>query len=423
MPSKVTYWYTHHEGISLLHVSSNDPRRGGSQDLAMFDSDVYAGLIGNEWRVRSGRIENQFGQSFLSVIAPLYNLGSIQIEPNIDYRSSNFRKRVFSGAVPEALAKFREDPQWRTKKHAKKHELFPLMKWKKRSDWVELEVSVDDGVKLKIKINKCLVQYVPKNLVWRPHRRNQLYLLPNAKQAKRNRAVDDRRHGQALTERILNNIPDACIARMQRSDPLDYRFDYATNTFCSAITPRNTYHKVAEGTVLEVHWPANYGHADELRPKNVYPDKELFFLEGEARSGYFLIDDNVVDEVKQYDWTMNYKLGECFSKNVEDKSGSRYKLEKLVAKLNKVEVNDRVVQSRMTRGYRAAVDGGVGKYKERAAYENRTPDEMSTNNRMFTKRRIYKFRKFHCDKFLAIPELNIIALDVRFNSIRIGGAK
>ena len=432
MPSKSFFWFTHHDSnISLLHVSSNDPRRCGEQHLAMFDSNLYAGLVGYEWKVKSGRIENEHRTSFLAMISNLCKRGSIQIEPNCDFRSTNFKKRECKVDASAYLEKYRSDPNWLTKRYHKKYnsEVFPKQKAKVADDWCILRIEVDDGAAVDIKVNKRHAHFIPKRMVYRPQRVNQLYLLPNEVQRARPKHINDHRHGRTLSDYLSDTVSAngmlASNARNTRSDPLDYRINLSNGRYVCAVYAKNIYHKVADGYVLEVFYPEGAAKEWSEPTENVYPQC-AYLNKGAERHCYFLIDDDMIDRAREQDW-ITFRSGiEAYASQFQKDDGTlgnTYALKKLVVVKNNVNVAHHVEKPRLTRGYLKAIDAGEKGYASRSKYENTIMSDQNTSNRMFTKAKERMYRRLHCDKYVAIPELNVIALDVRFQSIRLGGQK
>src|ERR1043165_8157457 len=263
MPSKVNYWFTHHDGLSLLHVSSSDPRRGGYEELALFESDVYAALMPYQWTIRHDRIENQYGKSFLNIITTIYKLGTVQIEPGIDYRRCNIRKRGFdqgyTGGI-DRLQRYREEnPDWKEKTYNARFipDCFAPIRYKSKSEWIELEVPIEGGGVVVIKINKYLVKFVPKRLVYRPRRkRSKLFLCPN--KAQRQRTKKDRKHGIAFADYILEKADSPVTASHAKLlNYYDFRIDASTGEFVNSSIAKNEYRRVPslDGVLLKITIP------------------------------------------------------------------------------------------------------------------------------------------------------------------------
>lgn len=427
MPSKSFFWFTTHDDLVLLHISSDDPRRAGEQTLAMFDIEAYVGMIGNEWKERGKVIVNQFGESLLSILAGLYGFSKtyIQIEPNCDFTKNNYRKRTGTTNNMSALMEYMKDPNWVEKRlHVKYNPPFhDRIKTKSVTEWVELPVAVDDGVVIKIKVNKRHAHYIPKRLVYRPSRKNSLYLVPNRKQNQRKRYADDHRHGQSLTEYLLNAVDGTCD-RVNRSDPFDYRIDPNSTKFVSAIGVKNIYHKCAFGTVLEIYYPEGVAKEWSANRSNVIPHQTTIF-EGVERRAFFLVDDDVLFRMKDQDWCAYNGGHEAFCRTFKEDGGIKqmYSLKKLVCGVNNALIGAQTIASRLTKGYEKALNDGVKGYAKRAEYENRMITDQTTKNRMYTKKKTISYRRIRCNKYVAIPELGVTALDVRFQSITIGSNK
>lgn len=428
MPSKTRYWFHHCDDISALHITSDDPRRAGLIDTAFYDSDVHIVVAMYKWRIRHGRIENNEGKSLLSVIAAAYKLGSIQIEPNADFTRRNFRHRTgLIGGNMANIGPYISTPEgkqalWNARNLPKN---FDALKYKNRQEWVELIVEVEDSAKIAIKVNKFMVQHVPKRLCLRMQRKScTLFLCPTRKQMRRRRHFNDHRHGMSLARHLLDKFGEgACKYDYTRSDLYDFRLR-EDGKYTTSIAPINNYHRVKDGVVLEVIHPQGYASGiwgDTYR--NLYPKVEILGDTDERRL-YYLLDDSVAEAVREIDWYIckleNYvsirskaHLDDDFKRVPSDR------LERFVASIAGLQVRNVVVPSRLSTYYKRAIE--KDNLKARAKFENTIASDVTTANRMFTKEKFIKFRQIHADKYVAIPELDIIALDVRHESLRIGG--
>jgi hypothetical protein len=428
MPSKSYFWYTTHDDLVLLHINSTDPRRMGEETLAMFNIEAYASMIGNEWKERGKVIVNQFGESLLSLLSQAYGFGKsyIQIEPNCDFTKANYRKRTGTSANAQALLEYMKDPNWKEKRLETKYNppCHDRIRTKSQTEWVELPVNVDDGVVIKIKVNKRHAHFIPTRLVYRPKRKNSLYLVPNRQQNKRKKYADDRRHGRALTEHLLD-MTEGSTSRVAREDPFDYRIDLTNGRFLSEIRVKNVFHQCELGIVLEIHYPSGLAKEWSECRSNVKPEQSIIF-EGIERKAYFLVDENMRSYIVDQDWESFNGGDDAYCPTFKIENGNHKRmllLKKLVCEVNGALIGAQTVASRMTKGYEIALNKGIKGYAKRAEYENRIMTDQTTSNRMYTKKRDLAFRTVHCDKYVAIPELGITALDVRFQSIRIGGKK
>lgn len=429
MPSKTRFWFSHHDGLTLLSITSDDPRRDGLVTTAFFDSYIYPAIALYKWRVRHGRIENHEGASLLSIVAKSYKKGSIQIEPNDDFTSRNFRHRTgLIGGNPQNLEKFRQNPEWKQLQWNAKNlpPNFAPMRYKRRSDWVELIVEVDDSAKIAIKINTFMVQHVPTRLCLRMRRKNcTLFLCPNKKEMKRRRyPANDRRHGISLARHLLDKYGDgASVYDYARSDMYDFRIR-DDGKYEASICAINNYHRVKDGVVLEIRHPEGYtsGVWTDIY-KHLYPKADIL-NEKQERSAYYLINESMESSIREFDWHIVKGDNEISirSKRTIDEDGKRVpseRLERFIANLAGLQVRNVVVPSRLSTYYKKAIESD--NLRARAKFENTINSEVATTNRMFTKAKFIKFKQIHAEKFVAIPELDVIALDVRHESLRIGG--
>jgi hypothetical protein len=423
MPSQTTSWITNHGPLSVLHVTSTNPRRGGAEDLAIFESDLCGILSVYEWRIRHSKIENQYGKTLLSIITGIRNLGSCQIEPNCDYTKDNFRYRPApSDDRTHLLDKFRADnPDWKQIQWQTKHgcEFFPKMKYKNRAEWTTLTISLADGGSVDIKINKWLVNKIPMKMVYRPKRpHNQLYMLPNSAQMKRLKHDNDRRHGKALTAYLLETVENFDTGNYRLLDRFDYRIN-ENNEFVSACKISNKWHDIDGGSVLEVNFPAEFCKKSWDTPQlNIYPKLESVQIPmGMARKCYFFMTDVVADTAKDYHWDADEY--EAFSNNV---NGKRVRLARMVCEIGGVQTIGISEPSRMSKYYEKAINGTDNKsLRRRAKFENTITTEQKTSNHMYVHGKFISHKRLHLEKFIDIPELNITALDMRLQSIRVGG--
>ena len=436
MPSQTKSWITLHPPLALLHVTSTDPRRGGSEDLAMFEMDLVPLLSMHQFRIRSGVIQSNEGKTLLSMVADARGLGTCQIEPNCDYTKDNFRKRAGPGINNfEHIEKYRaKNKDWRGMKT--KITFFPRMPGgARKKEWTLLEVPLMDGGTISIKINKYLVEKIPTKLVYRPKRRfNKLFLPPNSEQLKRPKYDDDHRHGRALTQHLLEAAGCASTRNTRLVDYDDYRIDPDNLDFIGSLNVKNYWRAVpGVGTVLKITTPAFYHKSDfKFRPAHCYPNDKEFLAHYTEKWAYYLLDDAVLDTVKDAMWLMDTTPGKHEPVAMGELEWNNEVLYKPAIKLIICEatgnaVRNVFIQSRLNKYYEATL-GNMDKKKlrSRAKFENMIASEKHSNNSMYTQSRIISRRHIHCDKHINVevsPGQTITALDMRMQSIRIGGNK
>jgi len=427
MPSQTTSWITKHGHLSVLHVTSTDPRRGGVQDLAMFESDLLPIIEPYKWRIRHGQIENEHGKSLLGQITSVRKLGTTQIEPNCDFTKDNLGKRPAPKVCgTPMLLKFRQDnADWKNILWEAKNgcPLNPPMKYRNRDDWTVLTVALADGGTMDIKINKWLVGIIPTKLVYRPRRPyNQLYLLPNKAQIKRRKHEDDRRHGMALTAYILSKVGADSVTASRLRDRFDYRVG-SNGDFIQSCNPKNTWYDTELGSVLKITLPDGFcRHVWDRIGAHIEP-KESILPARVERHGYFLVSETIADVARDYNWIMDENHAYCSSLKHEKLHGSRYKLSKFVCELSGVKVSKITEAPRLTKYYEKSLQGTDNRsLHRRAHFENALSSEKKTSNRMYIDGKFISHRRIYADKLVHIPELNITAIDLRVDSIRVGGA-
>ncbi len=425
MPSKSRHWFTHHDDLTLLHITSDDPRRDGTVDLAFFERNLYCVVAPHEWKIKHGRIENELGRSLLSVLAAVHKQGSMQIENNPDFTKRNFTKKTGNGNVANLL-KFMSQPDWKDKLWHAKHtpKFMKRQRYKSRSDWVEVPITVEDGAKIMIKVNTWLLPLIPERLCFRPKRnRCTLFLCPNKEQMKRPRCFNDRRHGQAFAEYIMAKWGDGATSMSHaRTDMYDFRIG-DDGVFTSAVWQHNTYHDVDEGTLLQIDLPDGFPCDLWTKvDKHVWPKVDLIY-QNAARTVYFLVDNAIAMELKEFSWKPCMDGADAKCSRILDESGRSikgYSLKRLVAALGGLQVNNINIAPRLSTYYNKAIEGN--NLSSRARFENTIVSDVSTNNRMFTKAKFITHRRVHADKYVVIQSKNVIALDLRLESLRIGGA-
>ncbi len=422
MPAQTTSWVVKHGALCVLHVTSTDPRRGGSHDLAIFESDLEPLISPYNWRIRRGKIENQYGRTILGMISAIRKLGSCQIEPNCDYTVDNLTRRPApSDDRSHILAKFRaENPDWKEIQWKARNgcEFFPRMKYRNRDEWTTLTISLADGGTLDIKINKWLVDKIPQKMVYRPQRAsNQLFLLPNSEQMKRRKHENDRRHGKALTCYLLESVENFNTGNYKLLDRFDYRMN-SVNEFVSACKISNKWHEVEGGSVIEIHMPEGFCKVQwDGFLANVYP-RETLLTAYMARTGYFFLANEVADVAKDYHWAMDEYEPVCYNLD-----GKRKRLARLVCELGGMQTTNIMEPSRMSKYYEKAINGTDNKsLRRRAKFENTITTEQKTSNHMYVHGKFISHKKMHLEKYIDIPELKITALDLRLQSIRVGGS-
>ena len=427
MPSQTTSWITKHDHLAVLHVASTDPRRAGVQDLAMFEADLLPILSMYKYRIRHGQIETLHGKSLLGIITGIRKMGTMQLEPNCDFTIGNLGKRAAPTTDGMAnLDKFKKvNPNWKDIIWKAKHgcDLFPSVKYRNRDEWVTLNIALVDGGSIDIKVNKWLVGKIPTKLVYRPKRQfNQLFLLPNSAQLKRPKYDNDRRHGRALTAYILDQAKsNAMITRLR--DRFDYRIDQLGD-FVQSCNVKNQWFDVEGGCVLKITLPEGFCiHAWDKVRENVYPQKEIIPARDE-RVGYFFMTETIADVAKDFHWLMNELEAVCSKLEYQNLKGNRFRLVRLVCELSGIPVTNVIEPARISKYYEAAINGTDDRsLRRRAKFENALSSEQATSNHMYVQSKFVSNKRIHADKFIKIPELNITAVDLRIDSIRVGGSK
>lgn len=417
-----------HEHLAMLHVTSNDPRRAGQQDIAIFEKDLVPLLEVFTWNIRGGFVVNNRNNTLLSVIAEVRGLGTMQRESNCDYTVDNLCKRPAPKVCGLDNLKLLEqsNPNWRLDSWKKKYAVdnFAPMKYRSRSEWTELTIPVDEVVSVKIKINKWLVKYIPKRLCYRPLRKvSQLFLLPNKEQRKRRKYDDDHRHGMSLGNHILACMECFNVRSTRLKDRFDFRVD-DSGDFIGSTNVKNIWHNTEMGLVLEVILPEGHCHSVwdgiEVGP-HIYPNVAAIdrYLE---RKAYYLVSETVADKAQDYNWTVVDSEATCIHKEETSHLGKAFRLKKLVCELSGVAVSNISIASRMSKYYEKAIEDTSDRGRRaRAKFENALPSEKTTSNKMYVDSKFIHFKKIHCTKHIHIPELNVTALDMRIESIRVGG--
>ncbi len=293
------------------------------------------------------------------------------------------------------------------------------MKYRSREEWTTLTVPITDGGTIDIKINNWIVQYIPTKLVFRPKRpNNQLFLPPNQAQRKRRKHLDDHRHGAALTAHILEKIGSLNVKARSLKDRFDYRVGL-DGDFINSPNVKNLWHYVEDGVVLEVYMPdgcCRYSWDESYR--HVIPREPMIPQYAERRS-YFYISNEIADIARDFSWTV--MDGHAVTRNLDYGAfkGSIYPLRKLVCELSGVKTTDVTIPARMSKYYQKAVD--EGNYKSRSKYEDVVSSDLATNNRMFVAEKKIAHRRIYAEKYIEFKSPNVIAQDLRFQSIRVGG--
>lgn len=399
MPSVSTISIHTRDHVSWIEYQSNDPRRNGRVDIAIFPTELLGFIKNVTFRAGEFYVEEE---SFTSFFSRLYGY-HCRIEPNVDYFKRNFKWR--ESPVGAGNAKFLS-----TRRPKAKHEIsyFPkVVGWKSKSEWCTIHVHIQKNHRIPIKINKFLVQYIPQKL-FLPEGKNGLYLVDNDI----TKFYNDR-HGRSLASVIIERCggEDNGGRRLHRHDVLDYRVDPRNNEFVAAQTVKNTW-RVNLGLLKIEHpaetkpWYPRDSHEDFRFPKGIATDVRLVYVQ---------VDPEFAPRLQDYNWLFNDESDDVYS-TTED--GDRVLLKRLVAEWAGMDIGPSVVPARMTKAYEKALNGDSIKHlRRRAKLENIDFPEQKGVNSRFTKPKQVKYRQVFAEK-LCYWDFGQ-ALDYRKESIRV----
>lgn len=423
MPAKVTSWVEGTGELALLNISSSDPRSNGTIELAYFESDIAELIASHQWAIRSKRIENEEGIGLQTFICNIRKLGMCRIEPNECYCKYNLRGRTppkFNvQAMQAGLKEYKEANPY----VALEDQRFAFERYKSKSEWTTVTVECQAKGCLSFKINKVFLRYIPKRLYF-CGKTKQFHLWPTAEQ--KNRRDQTLRHGERFITYLCNclGLPHNCRGLQ---DIADYRYDFDTNCFIGSTHVRNVWTELEDGWLLEVIAPRNsftyiWPPGSNLEKCTIPNDRTL--VPEEQKSSFAFIDKTEINEFQEYVWQSN--PDKFFSNTAVE--FPKLPLKNLVCSINNANFKDVFIPAEMTARYKKAVEGGLGDVKMarvRSKLENMAICEMSTNNRMYKQARRLQYKKVYCEKFieLVVNGKTITAMDMRFQSIRIGGRK
>lgn len=402
MPSQTKSWVTEHEDLSLLRIASSDPRRGGRIDLAYFDTAISEQVKSTGWCIRRGEPYSiQLGTSLANFCAKLYGK-PYRYEPGPCYTSSNY----YASALTKE--QFIEQVVSKNKHIPLQDKFCDKTKYKKRTDFVELEVQVQCRRFITILVNSCHTHLIPRKL-FLSHIRNELCIWPTKE--KRNK-----RNQVTLAYYLLNKInPRVYKHAYKRTEGnlLDYRVREDESGYINSVSQYIKFHHIKEGTVIEVGYVQ--GACDDVwvdtNAAFRYPQGTL--MPGDARKAYVLVKDYepLIDAYIKYD---NYNF------TCETFRGKQTTIERVCASHANMQIEDIMIPSRNTKGYDKAIERGD--LRRRARYENKIISEQATNGRMFTAPRFIKRRRVYADTTteVSINGVNVYALDCRPENLIVG---
>ncbi len=414
MPSITKSWVTDHESLSLLHITSNDPRRKGKIDLAFFDSDIKDKIENLQWCIRREvPFCNQINTTLANHCARIYGVGTERFEPNEDYTRSNYHKR---GKVDKATF----ITSVASKRKTLHLENFSYKEFKSfgMDDVIEVEVAIQCKRTMKILIRKRHVAYIPKKLFFSLEK-NQLCLWPSGKNGRlRHRTIT---LGFHIMGKVNNNIDMRCLAR----DP-SHLNNYVVREDCTgyehSLITYNKFYITDVGTVIEIGGEEGvYRECWEDRGR-VYVYPRGFIQEGQKRSVYCIVSNDAGNIIRETSY-LSYNQEDI---SVLDESNKRTNLPRYVANIYGLQVKDLLVPARENKIYARAIEKGIDGYKTRAKYENRIMSDKRTNNGMHVKARVYKFKRVYADTTVEVtlPDGSVIfALDCRKDALIVGGTK
>lgn len=288
------------------------------------------------------------------------------------------------------------------------------MKYKHKSDFTDLEVRVQCKRTITIKINNAHVRYVPKKL-FVSRTTGELCLWPKRDENKRVRSYTK---FSAYLLNTINSHVNPHAHRRVLTDRLDYRIREDESGYLNSATQYIKYHKVAEGTVIEVGFIEGACKDLWIDESVAYRYPQGTLLPGAERRAYVLVKDATpfLDAYITFD-------GRAF--NCEPITGSlagkQSTIERLCALYANMQIENIFIPSRNTRGYDKAIERGD--LRRRALYENKIISEQSTNGRMFTAPRFIKRKRVYADTTtqVLINNTPIVVLDCRPDHLIIGG--
>lgn len=388
MPSKTTTTIieAYDAAIAELCVTSDDPRRAGRCDSALFDIAYLDDVRREEWVSRGGTIMSRSGTTFAAFMARKIGC-TLRLEDNEDYTADNYTKRVVPEAALEKAAEINRAAA-RERRGVYSSEFHPRKKWKSKLEITEIPVICQGNNEIVIKINACYQHLVPKYAYFD---KTGLYFRSNSSK---------KAHGRSIATHILHALDAPVGGRLVlRKDPIDYRIDPETMSYESCLRNKCVYYSYEDQAVLEIlvvdgersnrdAWPANLGQW--YTPNTYTPDSEFRIVN-------VLFDINALDRIREgeYDWGVCLKYGrlEIMSTYTETCSIT---LKKVLATVYGLDFGPKEVASRFSKYYQRAIESDD--YAKRARFENMTNDEKVGAKVLFTKPRKLKYRHIRAEK-------------------------
>jgi hypothetical protein len=404
MPSQTKSWVTTHEELSLLHIGSSDPRRKGRIDLAYFDTTIADRIAQYQWCIRRGVPFNTALRTTLSAYcAHLYQRGSFRYEPDCNYTSGNFYNSTIS--KQDFLDKVASLPKVRMQDR-----FFDRVKYKKRSDTVQLEVRVQCRRTLTITVNACYAHLIPRKM-FLSHKKLELCIWPTKNNPTKKTLA------YYLLNKINKYVPFSAYKRVEGSSLLDYTIRDDESGYVNSVSSYTKYHRTPLGTVIEVGGVKGAYKTLWAETSVAYRYPQGTLMPGDARVAYVLVPNDIVDKMmaEGYVTYNNYDFV-LFLDNYKETLLTRY-----VAINSGMKIENIFIPSRNTKGYEKAIERGD--LRRRARYENKIISEQATNGRMFTEPRFIKRRNVYADTTTEVTLSDgrtIFALDCRPEHLVVG---
>jgi hypothetical protein len=410
MPSQTKSWVTKCDELSLLRIASNDPRREGRVDLAYFDTDIADSISKYKWCIRRGEpYSTTLCTSLARWCAHLYGKGIFRKEPSCDYTSANYVASTLS------TQQFIENVASKNKHVLKQDKFFSKVRYVRKSDYIDLVVTVQCKRTITIKVCKRHIHLIPQKL-FVSHKTGKVCIWP--KREKRNF-----RKQLTLAFYLLNKVnPYVCkqaYARSVDASNLDYRIRDDDSGYINSATTYLQRHHTDEGCTLEIG--GNKGAYKTIWPETQcayrYPRGTL--MPGDARKVFILLSEECAAAMLE----VGYPVYDGFDFILMYDDGREELVTRFAARFYGLEIENIVVQSKTSATYQRALDKGVEGYARRAELENQIISEQRTSSRMFTKPRFIKRKNVYADTTTEITLPNvatIYALDCRAEHIVVG---
>jgi hypothetical protein len=410
MPSKTKSWVTIHEELALLRITSNDPRREGRVDLAYFDSGIADSISKYSWCIRRGEPYSvDLCTTLANWCADLYGRGRYRKEPDCNFTSDNY----YSASLSKQ--EFLDKVVSKNKHILKQNKFFPKQRYIKKSEFVELEVSVQCKRTIKILVCKRHVHLIPQKL-FVSNKTGKICIWPTKEKRQFRKQL-------TLAFYLLNKVNPyvnkQAYSRSVDASSLDYRIRDDDSCYLNSASTYLQLHHTPCGTVIEIG--GNQGAY-----KTIWPDTQLAYrypsgtlMPGEARKVFILLTDDCADKLLE----SGYPTYNGFDFTILHDDGREEALTRFAARYYGLEIENIFIPSRNSATYERALSKGVEGYARRAELENQIISEQRTSGRMFTKPRFIKRRNVYADTTTELTlnnGISIFALDCRPEHLVVG---